>query len=99
MERDMDEVLLSQQKMLKKNSDGKTFPVSLADAFTKQVEKAKAWIKAQPHVEVLYLNYADVIADPLFAAEKIASFIDEDLDCEKMAASVSPDLYRNKKLK
>lgn len=97
MERDMDEVLLSQQKMINKKSDGKTFPVSLAEAFNKQVEKAKAWIKAQPHVQVLYLNYAEVIADPLFAAEKIASFLDEDLDCEAMATAVSSDLYRNKK--
>jgi predicted AlkP superfamily phosphohydrolase/phosphomutase/tetratricopeptide (TPR) repeat protein len=97
MERDMEEVLVSQQKMIRKNTDNKNFPVALSEAFTKQLEKAKAWIKAQPHVEVLFLNYADVISDPLFAAEKIGTFIDEELNSNAMANVVSENLYRNKK--
>ncbi|CAN5325738.1 hypothetical protein BH09BAC5_BH09BAC5_00710 [soil metagenome] len=97
VKREMNEVLLSQQKMTGKKTDGKTYPVVLADAFTKQLEKAEIWIKAQPHAEVLYVEYADIISDPLKASIEIAAFLGNDMDAEAMAEIVDPDLYRNRK--
>ena len=98
MQRDMDEVLRSQQVMLGQNRAVRqeAYPVMLAEAFKKQMEKADAWIARTPGAEVLKLNYTDVIANPLEAAESIASFLDEELDTEKMAAAVDEKLYRNK---
>ncbi len=98
MQRDMDEVLRSQQVMLGHNRSVKqdAYPIALAEAFTKQLEKANAWIARTPGAEVLKLNYKDVIANPLEAAETITAFLDEDLEIEKMVSAVDEKLYRNK---
>ncbi len=98
MQRDLNEVISSQQKMIgqQKAVTQKVFPVTMADAMHKQSEKAIAWIKAQPHVEVMYVNYTDVIASPLEQAENIALFINDELDPVKMVEAVQENLYRNR---
>lgn len=93
-ERSLHEVLISQQRMLGK--DQKNFPAGLADAFTRQLDKTKAWFATQPNVEVLYVAYADVISNPEEEAERIAGFLESGLDVEKMAAAVKGELYRNR---
>jgi predicted AlkP superfamily phosphohydrolase/phosphomutase/tetratricopeptide (TPR) repeat protein len=99
MERDLHEVLTSQQVMLgrKKEVERKTYPAALADAFTKQLEKTKAWLATQPQISVLYVSYSDVIASPSEQAENIASFLGEELDLAAMAEAVNAGLYRNRK--
>ena len=99
MERDMHEVLTSQQIMLgrKKEAESKTYPAALADAFSKQLEKTKSWLATQPQISVLYVKYADVVNSPQEFSENISSFLEADLDPEKMAAVISKELYRNKK--
>lgn len=96
MQRDLDEVLQSQLKMLNRG-DGKTFPAGLADAVSKQAEKALSWTKAQPNVTVLHMHYSEVIDDPLDSAGRIANFLGEALETLAMAAVVSSSLYRNRK--
>lgn len=94
MQREMNEVLRSQQKMLGKDSN--VFPLGLADTFQKQLERAKTWIAAQPNMEVLYVNYKDLIENAEEQAENISSFIGNDLNINEMKKSVDPALYRNK---
>jgi Flp pilus assembly protein TadD len=94
MKRDMMEVLQSQQKMLKK--DPTAFPMGLAETFKKQLEKTENWIKGQPEMDVLYVNYKDVIESPEEQAENILSFLGTDLDIERMTNAIDPVLYRNK---
>lgn len=99
MERDMSEVLTSQQLMLGKVKDveNKTYPAALADAFTKQLEKTKAWFTAQPHVDVLFVRYADVVEHPEEQAENISDFLGKEFDTAKMAERVKTELYRNRR--
>lgn len=94
MNRDMKEVLTSQQKMLGKDSS--VFPMGLADVFSKQLARSEAWIKSQPNMEVLYVNYSDVVQNPAEQAENIESFLGMNLNLEKMVAAVDGKLYRNK---
>ncbi len=98
MQRDMDEVLRSQQVMLGHNRAVRqeAYPIALAEAFTKQLEKADAWIARTPGAEVLKLNYKEVIANPQEAAETIASFLDEEMEIDKMVEVVDASLYRTK---
>lgn len=98
MERNLHEVLTSQQVMLgrKKEVETKTYPAALADAFSKQLEKTKAWLATQPQISVLYVNYADVVASPGEQAENIASFLDTDIDTAAMTTAVNNTLYRNR---
>ncbi|MBN8701445.1 MAG: alkaline phosphatase family protein [Bacteroidetes bacterium] len=92
--RDINEILTSQQIMLGKNP--KDFPVVLQQAYQKYVEQSFTWMKANPNVSYMELNYTDVVNNPLEQSENIVSFLGVDLDIEKMKRSVDGTLYRNK---
>lgn len=100
MERDMEEIIKSQQIMLGKKSevDKKIYPTVLADTFRKQLEKTRSWIKTHPQFEVMYVYYTDVINNPTEVAENLSVFLDADLNVSKMAEAVDSSLYRNRKL-
>lgn len=97
MDRDIDEILTSQSVMLGKPIDiNKNYPVVLADAFKKQLEKSEAFIKSNPNIETIHVSYSQIIENPMNIAEKIASFLEEDLDLEAMTKAVDTNLYRNR---
>lgn len=95
MDRDITEVLRSQQIMLGKNPAN--FPMGLAEAYTQNLKKAESWMANQPHVNFLRINYADAIANPAATGEQIAEFLGKDLNIPAMMAAVDASLYRNKK--
>lgn len=96
MERDINEVLMSQQKMLGKSAkDG--YPVMLGKTLTDQVSKIKIWLERQPNIEVIYINYADLINNPLQIAEQVAAFTEQGMAIDKMSAAIDKNLYRNNK--
>jgi hypothetical protein len=101
MQRDMAEVMRSQQVMLGKKAEAEKgiYPVVLAEAFKKQLEKAEGQIARMPNAEVLYLDYSHVISNPEEAAESVAEFLNEELDTSAMAQVVDRNLYRNRTLK
>jgi len=94
MDRDLDEILRSQQIMLGKDPD--VYPTAIANAFTKELQKVDAWAKAQPGVRLRHVNYKDVIENPILIAHEINEFLSDRLDVEKMIDAVEPDLYRNR---
>lgn len=96
MERDLGEVITSQQKMLGKETRKDALPMSLFTAYKNQLNKVEAWSASQPKVQVLKVQYANVIEKPLEEAERIAAFLELPLDVKKMASVVDPELYRNK---
>ncbi|HEX8517321.1 MAG TPA: alkaline phosphatase family protein [Bacteroidia bacterium] len=94
MQRDMSEILKSQQKMLGK--DPNVFPSQLAETFRKQLKKTESWLAGQPNMDVLYVNYRDIIEHPEEQAENIASFLGAELNTPEMCTAIDKDLYRNK---
>jgi hypothetical protein len=94
MQRDLVEILQSQQKMLKK--DTATFPMGLADTFKKQLLKTESWLNGQPNMEVLYVNYKDIVEQPEEQSENVNSFLGTELDTKNMALAIDKQLYRNK---
>jgi hypothetical protein len=56
-----------------------------------------AWLKEQPNVSTLYVEYNRLLAEPQASIDKIAGFLDVSLDTEKMAGVVDPSLYRQRK--
>lgn len=101
MEREMEEIIQSQQIMLGKKADveKKIYPATLADTFKKQLEKTRSWIKTHPQFEVLYVSYTDVINNPKEVSENLSMFLDLDLNIEAMILAVDNKLYRNRKAK
>jgi hypothetical protein len=98
MRRHIDEVLASQRQMLvRRGEPTDTVPdEKMAELFGKHVERVEAWLDAQPNMDVLYVHYSDVLADPGGQAERLNRFLDGVLDAEAMAQVVDPDLYRQR---
>ncbi len=94
MNRDLHEVVQSQQKMLGKNSED--FPVHLYNQFQRLLKSVTGWQKIEPGVEILYINHREVIEHPEQVAKQVAKFIGKPLDIKAMASVVDPQLYRNK---
>jgi len=94
MDRDMDEVLKSQQIMLGK--DPSVYPSVIANSFKKELEKVEAWANSSPAVRLKHVSYKDVIANPTAVAEDVNEFLGYKLDTEKMIETVDPELYRNR---
>lgn len=99
MRRDMGEVLQSQQIMLGKEKDvkSKAFPMGLNDAFNKQLIRVENWIDSQPNVDILEINYSDVIANPEAEIDQILAFLGKDGNVSEMMKVVDKSLYRNRK--
>ena len=97
MERDMGEVLRSQQVMLGKSKEqAAAFPVVLANAFNKHLEQAQAWAERSQNVEVIYVQHRETIDNPQETAETVNAFLGGELDVEAMVRVVDPELYRNR---
>jgi hypothetical protein len=99
MEREMEEVIRSQQIMLGKKADieKKIYPTALAETFKKQLEKTQSWINSNPQFEVMYVSYAEAIKNPSEIAENISLFLDFELNTKAMTAVIDSALYRNRK--
>ncbi len=95
MERDINEVLKSQMKMLGKNPD--VFPVSLANVFKNDVEKVKVWAAKEPYIDILYVNYANLVENPAEEISRVCEFLGISTHFTlNMQAVIDKSLYRNR---
>ncbi len=100
MQRNIKEIIASQQKMLEKDGKSKKnlsiYPLGLEKSFLNNLEKVKKWHSKNYNVDIMYINYSDVIEDPEVQILKIKEFLKKDLDIEAMKNAVDVNLYRNK---
>jgi hypothetical protein len=98
MRRNIEEVLASQRQMLVRRGEATDAvpDARMADLFGKHVERVEAWLAEQPNMDVLYVHYSDVLADPGGQAQRINQFLGDTLALEKMAKVVDPNLYRQR---
>jgi hypothetical protein len=94
MNRDMNEIIKSQQKMLNKNE--KKYSKELIKAFLKELKHVKQWIKEDPQKEMINLDYKKVVKQPMKAINKIIQFLGVPLDKQAMKEAIDPRLYRSK---
>ncbi|MFQ5526276.1 MAG: sulfotransferase [Thermoanaerobaculia bacterium] len=95
--RDISEILASQAKMLeRRGEDSATEDDRMRELFESDVWRAQYLLRRQPQFEWTELHYREVLADPEGQARKMREFLGADLEIEKMAAVVDPDLYRNR---
>lgn len=99
MNRDLEEVLASQQRMLERlGEQGASIPAErLKQVFAQQIEKVCVWLAEQPHFEVVKIDYRDVVSDPESQARRVSDFLGGSLDLASMAAVVNPSLYRQRR--
>ena len=93
MKRDLHEVVKSQQKMIGRNTD--TLPINLLNSYQEQLNQIEIWKEREPGVELIYIDYKDVLNNIDEVTEKVNSFVGTDLDKNAMASCVDKSLYRN----
>ena len=98
LRRHMSEILASQRKMLINRGED---PDKMDDAqmgmlFENHVRQVEKWLAQQSNIEVLYVHYSDVMADPLTAINSMSRFLGRDMDVRAMAEVADPNLYRNR---
>jgi predicted AlkP superfamily phosphohydrolase/phosphomutase/tetratricopeptide (TPR) repeat protein len=100
MERNINEVILSQNKMISLKSTEKKksidFDLRLVDTFNKQIGEIKDWVEEKNNIEILYVNYKDVIENPETEIRKINYFLNWQLNEDAMKTAIDNDLYRIK---
>lgn len=97
MDRNISEVLASQQKMLQRagKSGGNLSERQLGRIFERQVYEVKRGL-AQRNIPMLGVVYSDALQRPVEIAERVQAFLGEDLDVCAMAAAIDPNLYRQR---
>ena len=77
MERSMAEVLASQKKMLERRAQpgGGVPEDTMAALFRSQLAKFEHWISNQKNFSMLRVGYADMIADPVAAVDRVNKFL------------------------
>jgi hypothetical protein len=101
MQRDLDEVLLSQEKMLQRLGRSAAPRGPMKEAFQVHLEKLQAWLRQQSNMAVLDVSYNDLLQQPQAEARRVGDFLGSGLaggppDVEKMAQAVDRSLYRNR---
>jgi hypothetical protein len=96
MERDLDEVLRSQEKMLTRLGRSPAPPEQMKQAYLVHLERLHAWLRQQPHFVLLRVKYRALVEQPRPQAERVRDFLDGRLDIDGMILSVDPLLYRNR---
>ena len=96
MERDLDEVLASQEKMLDRLGRPAVPRERMRQSYTLHLQKLHEWLRQQRNIEVLRVHYGELVQAPRAQAGRVSEFLRGKLHPEKMAMAVDPSLYRNK---
>ncbi len=96
MRRDLDEVIVSQEKMLLRRGMPLPPREAMKAAFTTHLGKLFAWLAQQPMFELLEVDYNQLVTEPAVSTNQVAAFLQRDLPIERMLSAVDPSLYRNR---
>lgn len=98
MKRNMEEILLSQRKMLeRKGSEDNIDDEEMRRLFSNHLEEIERWLSEQKNMEILYMDYNDMLRNPQENVSILNRFLDNRLDAGRMIKVVDDSLYRNRK--
>jgi hypothetical protein len=96
MERDLDEVIPSQQKMLERLGKVVAPATEIRRQFTQHLDRLRGWLADQRYIDVLYVRYDDVVERPEEQAGRVAAFLGGRADPARMMEAIDTSLYRNR---
>ena len=99
MERNILEVIASQQKILQQNNKKireDALPLNLVQQYETTIKKVKTWVEKQANVEIYFVDFSTVLKDPFMQSMLINDFFNGSLAVEKMAAVVDRSFFREK---
>jgi hypothetical protein len=97
MERDMDEMLLSQEKMLQRLKRPSAPRDEVKRAFLLHLDRLHDWLGRQANMAVLRVSYNGLVERTEAEAQRVSAFLGGRVDVTRMTAAVDPALYRNRK--
>jgi hypothetical protein len=97
MERNLDEMLASQDKMLERLGRSAAPSSEMKRSYALHLERIRAWLRQQANMQVCYVDYAQLIERPEEQARHVNEFLGGRANAEEMAKTVDPALYRNRK--
>jgi hypothetical protein len=97
LERDLDEVLLSQEQMLRRLGREAAPRDDMKRAYGLHLQRLHDWLPRQANMAVHRVSYNDLVERPLAEAERVRDFLGGRPDVEGMVRAVDPTLYRNRK--
>ena len=98
MQRELTEVIASQKAMLaRRGVNGASIEeAELATTYTAQIERVVRHLEGRPEFRTLLVDFGELLADPVAAAERVANFVGVPFDCAAAVRSVRPELRRQK---
>jgi len=98
MKRNMDEIIASQSAMIKNlgSKDPEIPKETLAARFNEHLERVGSWLIDQKNMEVLYISYNEMVANPKGHIPSVNRFLGGCLDEAEMAGAVEAALYRQR---
>lgn len=99
MRRKIEETLASQKQMLIRRGEptDKVSDDKMIELFRKHLVRLAAWIETQPNIGILYVNYTEVMKNPVEEVKKIDQFLGGGMNLEAMAGVADPKLYRQRR--
>jgi len=99
MRRDLNEVLASQDKMIKRlgTTDSSADAEAMKEAYRNDIVRARLLCKKRPNFELIEVHYRSTIEDPVETSRKVNVFLGHRLDEEAMRKAVDESLYRNRR--
>jgi hypothetical protein len=99
MQRDLDEVLASQEKMLARLGKPAVPREVMKKSFVTHLEQLFVWLPAQQHMQLLTVSYNELMSDAPGVLQQVVEFLDRVPALDRMLGSIDPDLYRNRTAK
>src|SRR4030067_133540 len=98
MQRNMLEVLASQRKMLGRlgKPENKVEDEQLIKIFQVHLHDVEDWMQRTPNIELLTINYNQMLNDPADSIQQINHFMGGSLDTQEMVGMINKDLYRER---
>lgn len=96
MQRDIDEVLESQEKMLQRLGKPAVPREQIRASFGIHLDRLYRWLPQQPHLRTLMISYNRLLSDPASEVSAIIEFLEGQGNTEQMLQAVDPSLYRNR---
>ena len=96
MQRELREVLASQEKMLARLGHKGAPHDMMRLAYQNHLRKLAIWLQSQSHMRVCRVDYSSVVANALSNAHHIKEFLGLPIDVAQMITVVDESLYRHR---
>ncbi|MEA3450494.1 MAG: tetratricopeptide repeat protein, partial [Bacteroidota bacterium] len=97
-DRDLNQIITSQQKMLEKNGkvSKASHSITLEMSYQKNLQKVDQWAKNHHNIEILHVEHSKLINNGFEEAKKIVKFLEINAQAEEMAKVIDKKLHRTK---